>query len=117
MFSQSQRARSALISIGISRCLPVDDKLNAILTTNRHIDSDKQICDNPASVVPPARVLKNTDQVGFNDIPIDPDGIVRRGLLMINNGDRTLYSFSLRRALLYLQAEGITPQPDAVPDP
>ena len=40
------------------------------------------------------------------------DGIVRRGLLLMDDGKQTLYSFSLRQALLYLQAEGITPQPD-----
>ena len=112
ILSQSQ---PRAIGVDIYRDIPVPpghDRLNAILTKNRRIIATTKFADDPASVIPPPPVLKNTDQVGFNDIPIDPDGIVRRGLLMMDDGDRTLYSFSLRQALLYLQAEGITPQPD-----
>lgn len=103
------------IGVDIYRDIPVPpghDRLNAILTKNRRIIATTKFAADPANVIPPPPVLKNTDQVGFNDIPIDPDGIVRRGLLMMDDGERTLYSLSLRQALLYLQAEGITPQPD-----
>ena len=112
ILSQSQ---PRAIGVDIYRDIPVPpghDRLNSILTKNRRIIATTKFADDPASVIPPPPVLKNTDQVGFNDIPIDPDGIVRRGLLMMDDGERTLYSFSLRQALLYLQAEGITPQPD-----
>ncbi|AFZ26622.1 putative transmembrane sensor domain protein [Cylindrospermum stagnale PCC 7417] len=59
--------------------------------------------------VNPPTVLKQRQQVGANDIPLDGDGKIRRGLLYLNlkNGD-TLTSFGLKLALLYLKAEGIT---------
>ena len=62
--------------------------------------------------VPPPPVLKDSDQLGFNDIIVDPGGIVRRGLLFLDDGKNVLYSFSLRLALLYLKTEGVIPQPD-----
>ena len=63
--------------------------------------------------IPPPEVLKGTDRVGFNDILVDPGGIVRRGLLFLDDGEKTFYSFPLRLALIYLQKEGIYPQADA----
>jgi adenylate cyclase len=103
------------IGVDIYRDIPVPpghDRLNAILASNRHIIVTTKFADDPASAIPPPPVLKGTEQVGFNDFPIDADGIVRRGLLLMDDGKQTLYSFSLRQALLYLQAEGIKPQPD-----
>jgi adenylate cyclase len=103
------------IGVDIYRDIPVPpghDRLNAILTSNRRIIVTTKFADDPASAIPPPPILNGTEQVGFNDIPIDADGIVRRGLLLMDDGKQTLYSFSLRQALLYLQAEGIMPQPD-----
>jgi adenylate cyclase len=117
ILSQSQ---PRAIGVDIYRDIPVPpghDRLNAILTKNSRIIVTTKFAADPAQMIPPPPVLKNTDQVGFNDIPIDPDGIVRRSLLMMDDGQRTLYSFGLRQALLYLKAEGIVPQPDpANPD-
>ncbi|WP_160299609.1 putative bifunctional diguanylate cyclase/phosphodiesterase [Leptolyngbya iicbica] len=42
------------------------------------------------------------ERVGFNDFSIDPDGVVRRGLLFVSATDRPFYSFALRSALAYL---------------
>lgn len=56
--------------------------------------------------------LRNTERFGFNDIVVDPGGTVRRGLLFLDDGKTVFHSFSLRLALLYLAAQGITPQPD-----
>ncbi|HEY7553569.1 MAG TPA: adenylate/guanylate cyclase domain-containing protein [Candidatus Binatia bacterium] len=104
------------IAIDLYRDIPVPpghDRLNGILTKNPRIIATTKLSDDPAKVIPPPPALKDTDQIGFNDIPVDPDGIVRRALLMMDDGEQTVYSFSLRQALSYLQAEGITPQPDA----
>ena len=62
-------------------------------------------------ILPPP-VLQHSDQVGFSDIVVDRGGIVRRGLLFLDDGERVAYSLPLRLALLYLQAAGIRPQPD-----
>jgi adenylate cyclase len=59
-------------------------------------------------VAPPPGVP--ADRVGFNDITSDPDGVIRRGLLFVDTDQTTLYSFSLRLAIAYLQQQGISPQ-------
>lgn len=47
------------------------------------------------------------EQVGFNDFPVDDDGVVRRKLLFASVDEQpeaeVLYSFALRLALAYLQ--------------
>src|SRR5438093_13691834 len=67
--------------------------------------------DSQARVGSPP-VLKHTNQIGFNDLLVDRDGIVRRALLFLDDGEETAYSFALRLALLFLQGEAVTPQPD-----
>lgn len=47
-----------------------------------------------------------SDQVGFNDFPIDSDGILRRGLLYAEYDREPLYSFALQLGLKYLEPEG-----------
>jgi adenylate cyclase len=62
--------------------------------------------------VRPPPVLEGTDQVGFNDILVDPGGTVRRALLFLDDGQTSLSSFPLQLALRYLQPEGVMPQAD-----
>ena len=50
------------------------------------------------------------DRVGFNDLVLDPDRFIRRNLMFASFQDQVMYSFSLRLALAYLEAEGIQPQ-------
>jgi adenylate cyclase len=87
--------------------------LEAVLTRHRHIIAVMKVGEGEAVGVPPPPVLAQTEQVGFNDILVDPDGIVRRGLLFVDDGGAHAYAFALRLALHYLQVEGITPRPDA----
>jgi len=68
--------------------------------------------DAASKGVPAPPALKGTDQVGFNDILVDPGGVVRRGLLFLDDGEQALESFALRLATRYLAHEGITPQAD-----
>jgi CHASE2 domain-containing sensor protein len=62
--------------------------------------------DNPA-IPPPDEVP--LQQVGFSDVPIDPDGIVRRQLLGMSSNAQcnTDKSFSYQLAYQYLTAEGV----------
>ncbi|MEG4320283.1 CHASE2 domain-containing protein [Microcoleus sp. Aus8_D2] len=65
--------------------------------------------------VRPPPVLKKLDRIGFNNVVIDADGKVRRALLYSWPGDgKTHESFALRMALLYLEREGISPEPATV---
>ena len=88
---------------------PGREQLDSVLSENHNIIVVTKFGEGG---VQPPPVLKNTDQVGFNDIIVDPGGIVRRGILFLDDGERVFYSFDLRLALLYLQAEGIAPQSD-----
>lgn len=65
--------------------------------------------DALAGTPPPPASPSN--QHGFNDIAIDPDSVARRNLMFAQSKDSgTLFSFSLRLALLYLADVGILPQ-------
>ncbi len=63
--------------------------------------------------VPPPPFLEGTPYFGFSDVPVDADGIVRRGLLLIDDGEQVYLSFSLLLALRALRDEGIGLGPDA----
>jgi len=68
------------------------------------------------AAVPPPPALAGTERIGFADLVLDPGGVVRRGLLFLDDGQRVGYSLALRMALLYLGPEGVGPQPGE-PDP
>lgn len=63
--------------------------------------------ENNPSIPPPDEVP--LQQVGFSDVPIDPDGIVRRQLFGMTSKSecQTEKSFSFLVAYRYLKAEGI----------
>lgn len=68
--------------------------------------------DSSPGVAPPA-ALAREDRVGFSDLVLDPDGTVRRGLAFLDEGERFHWAFSLKIALAYLVADGISLTPDA----
>jgi adenylate cyclase len=88
---------------------PGRNEFDEILTSNTNIIT---VMTFGETGVPPPPALSNTNQAGFNDMLVDPGGVVRRGLLFMDDGETVAYSFALRLALLYLQVEGIIPQPD-----
>jgi len=96
------------IGLDIFRDIPIPpgtDELNHVLSNNPHI-----ICVTKFGHdgVPPPPILKGTDQVGFNDMLVDPGGIIRRGLLFLDNGKEVFYAFNLLLALNYLHYEGVS---------
>ncbi len=104
------------IGLDIYRDIPVPpgrEELNAVLARYPNIITVTKFGDGGESGIPAPPVLKDTEQVGFSDVLVDPGGTVRRALLFLDQAGTTAYSFALRLALLYLQAEGIRPQPDA----
>jgi CHASE2 domain-containing sensor protein len=62
----------------------------------------------PFDILPPAGIP--AERLGFNDFPIDPDGVVRRNLLYATAGGKSFTSLGLQLATWYLQSEQITPQ-------
>src|SRR5207247_3301923 len=61
--------------------------------------------EGPAGGVQAPAAVTDPDRVGFNDVVVDRGGIVRRGLLFLDDGTNTFSSFALRLAVLYLRAE------------
>ncbi|MDY6781372.1 MAG: adenylate/guanylate cyclase domain-containing protein [Cyanobacteriota bacterium] len=105
------------IGLDVYRDLPVPpgtEELNDVFeSTDNLIGIEKVVGDRRTEAVaaPPALKNKTPPQVGANDLVIDGDNRVRRGLLYLSdrNGE-IVYSFSLYLALLYLESEGISPQ-------
>lgn len=56
-------------------------------------------------IPPPPHV--ESDRVGFNDLTLDADGVLRRNLLFVAASNQDYYSFALRVSLAYLKQEGI----------
>ncbi|MEB3213338.1 MAG: adenylate/guanylate cyclase domain-containing protein [Leptolyngbyaceae bacterium] len=72
--------------------------------------------DSADDAIPPPPDV-SWEQVGFNDVLLDPDDVIRRGLLIGSNPEGTYFSFSLQSALMYLAQDGIKPTPsDINPD-
>jgi adenylate cyclase len=91
---------------------PGTDELDRAFASDRRIIGVMKFGEGTSSGVGPPPVLKERDQVGFNDVLVDPGGTVRRGLLFVDDGTTSFSSFPLRLALLYLEAEGVVPQAD-----
>ncbi|NEP38162.1 MAG: adenylate/guanylate cyclase domain-containing protein [Okeania sp. SIO2G4] len=67
------------------------------------------IGDRSVSTTPPPPSMPK-ERIGFNNIPFDPDAVVRRYSLFINNDEETMVAFALHLALAYLQEYEISPQ-------
>ncbi|NEZ58457.1 CHASE2 domain-containing protein [Adonisia turfae] len=102
-----------VVGIDLYRDLAVEpghQKLANILATQPNIIGVEKIIGDPA-VSPPADLPP--EQVGFGDLPLDPDGFVRRAYLgswpaaTTPDPDRLRFSLSLRLAETYLAAEGL----------
>jgi adenylate cyclase len=91
---------------------PGSERLDGFLRKNGRIIWVSKFGQGKTEGIPPPKALRGTESVGFNDIVVDPGGVVRRGLLFIDDGATTATAFALRLALLYLQPEGIVLQPD-----
>ncbi|HBB33669.1 MAG TPA: adenylate/guanylate cyclase domain-containing protein [Cyanobacteria bacterium UBA8803] len=112
VLSKLQAAKPAVIGLDLYRNLPVEPgqkelaaqlaQPNAIAIQN--IDTRTGTAAPPK--VPPERI-------GFNDVAIDWDNVVRRNVLFAETETDVLYSFSLRLALAYLEPRGIALQESA----
>lgn len=77
----------------------------------------RQLGSSPSEQIPAPRGVP-PDRVGFNDFPVDADGVVRRSLIYATATDRPdteiFYSLALRLALAYLQPRDIVPRASTV---
>lgn len=99
-----------VIGLDIYRDLPVppgQQALRQALTTIDNLVGIEQLGDR--SNIAPAPLLDRLNRVGFNNVVLDADGRVRRGLLYWSTPIKLHESFDLKLALTYLQAEAIAP--------
>ena len=104
-----------VIGLDLYRDFPIPpgtEQLEIVFRDQPQIIAAMKFGDDAAVGIAPPAVLAQTERAGFNDILVDPGGIVRRGLLFLDDGQHVAYAFALRIALLYLQAEGVTLQAD-----
>ena len=107
------------IGVDLYRDIPVapgTDELNSLLTSEKRIFIIEKFGTDESNHVSGPAVLKGTEQIGFADVPVDDDGVVRRGLLFLDDGENFSVSLALRLAMSYLAEEGITPQA-GIPNP
>ncbi|GJL56058.1 MAG: adenylate/guanylate cyclase domain-containing protein [Nitrospirales bacterium] len=91
---------------------PGTNNLHAILSANPRIVTVMKFPDQNGRGVSGPPLLQGTDQIGFNDMLVDPGGIVRRGFLFLEDQQGVATSFSLLLALKYLEKDGIVPYSD-----
>lgn len=98
------------VGLDIYRDVPVPPgsaELDALLSNDRRVVVVMKFGGGGSSSLQPPAVLKRSEQVGFNDILVDPGGVVRRALLFLDDGQTVIPSLALRLTLLYLAAEGV----------
>ena len=105
-----QSYQPRVIGLDMYRELPQGDGHDELLTTlaAENIIAIRKLGNDPSEAIP-APPTVTSDRVGFNDFPIDQDGVVRRSLLFASEGpdSPTLSSFALQLSLAYLKAEDI----------
>ncbi len=104
------------IGLDIYRDVPVwpgSDDLDRMLRTERRIVAVRQFGDGVTTgVAPPPALAQSPDQVGFNDVLVDPGGTVRRGLLYLEHDGESISSLGLQLAHLYLAGSGVSESDD-----
>jgi adenylate cyclase len=86
---------------------PGGEKLEATLKRHDNIYAVFKFAEGAMSGIPPPAVLRGSERVGFADTLSDPGGIVRRGLLYLDDGKDFATSIALRLALAYLAPAGV----------
>ncbi|MBF0559218.1 MAG: adenylate/guanylate cyclase domain-containing protein [Nitrospirae bacterium] len=109
VFGQGPR----VVGLDIYRDIPVPPgKEDLMKVFSRHnIVSVRKIGDDSHSGVAQPYAVIDQQLVGFNDVTVDPDGIIRRGLLFMQDGETVYPSFSLLLAGMYLKSQGIAAEP------
>jgi adenylate cyclase len=106
-----------VIGLDLYRDLPVEPGHAALVkvfeTTPNLIGIEKINEDDSADAVAPSPVLSNLGQVGINNLVVDADGKLRRGMLSMEKQGQLIPSFAMLVAGMYLQAHNIEPQPTA----
>lgn len=97
------------IGVDIYRDFPVGEgqaKLDELLERDERINWVSKFPDVLGVGVEPPAVLAQTTRRGFADIVIDDDGVVRRALLFLDDGERFETSLAIAMTAPFLAAQG-----------
>jgi adenylate cyclase len=104
-------ADALVVGVDLYRNLPVppgERLLDSILRREQRIIAVRKFGDAVGEDIHGPPSLEGTDRVGFNDLKLDRDTSVRRGILFLDDGERDVqYAFALRVALLALADRGV----------
>ena len=114
MLQRLQQGGAKVIGIDLYRDLyhpPGTSDLNAQLQQKNVVGIFQLGQETENGVAPPPALVKDqADQIGFNDLILDTDSVVRRGLLFASEGEQTYQSLAFRLARYSLQEQNIRPQ-------
>ncbi len=103
-----------VVGLDIYRDLPVPmsqsksyDELMTLFAQHPHLIGIQKLVDEQGDRVDPPRFIENTNQLGINDVIVDQDGVIRRGLLFADDGKTVYFSLAMRLATEYLKQQGI----------
>ncbi|MDY6781310.1 MAG: CHASE2 domain-containing protein [Cyanobacteriota bacterium] len=108
-----EAAEPRAIGLDIYRDFPVEPGRAALLEayrTSPHLIGIERLEDRDSMGVSPPPLLDQKQQVGFNNVLLDLDGRVRRGLLYWHQQGELKISFALKLALMYLESQDIEPR-------
>jgi adenylate cyclase len=117
LLTKVKQQQPRAIGLDIFRDFPVapgSQQLRQLLrSTPNLIGIEKKQARQEVSGINPSSVLKELGQTASNNVVLDADGKLRRGLLYWTDGDEYLEGIGLRLALEELAAQGIAPNPNS----
>lgn len=109
LLSKLQAGKPTVIGLDLYRNIPIEPGHNELVAQLKQPNLIAiQSINTLAGTSPPPDVPPN--RIGFSDLPIDQDDVIRRNVLFAESESGVLYSFSLRLALAYLEQQGIKPE-------
>lgn len=100
------------IGIDLYRDIPLPpdtQSLASLLNSHPEIIVAKKFGNSDSGGISAPDYLVNSSQAGCTDFPLDPDGKVRRALILLSADNSDCYSFGYLVAKEYLQSFGILP--------
>ncbi|ELS05095.1 diguanylate cyclase (GGDEF) domain-containing protein [Xenococcus sp. PCC 7305] len=108
LITKISRQEPRAIGLDLYRDIPVKpgtEKLAAVLRSTPNLVGIEKAIDDK---VKPSPILEEQGQIALADLVIDPDQVVRRGLLSIQlENNKVQLGLAARLALMYLAAEGV----------